>query len=175
MFWTYPDILLSSHPFVLQVTKVKETCSLGLQAITIYYRLREHRLGPFSTLRCIKTALIVPTLHCDSLRAATFNTVCCWHLPQSWTRRPISNLKAGLFFFFFFLAPLHTTASQHVNHTARPHCAAWPTGSLAMATQIPADLAVKNRSSQKYERQESLIQFACMLFAPWTKMSWSHD
>lgn len=81
-------------------------------------------------------------------------------------------LKAGL---GFSLAPLPRTASQPVNHTTRPHCADWPTGTLAMATQIPADIAVKNRSSQKYERQESLIQNARMGFAPRTKMSWSHD
>lgn len=81
-------------------------------------------------------------------------------------------LKAGL---GFSLAPLPRTASQLVNHTTRPHCAAWPTGTLAMATQIPADLAVMNRSSQKYERQESLIQCTHLGFVPRTKMSWSYE
>lgn len=75
----------------------------------------------------------------------------------------------------FSPAPLPRTASRPVNHSSRPHCSAWPAGTLAMATQIPADLAVKNRSSQKYERQESLIQRARMGFTPESKMSRSHD
>lgn len=163
MFRTYPGILLSSPPFVLQVTKFKETC---LQAVTIYY----HRLGSLSTLRCTKTALSVPSLRCDSGHLQhRLPSAAASELDPSAKQQPSAWKQAC--FFFFFLAPLPTT----VNHTARPHCAAWPTGTLAMATQIPADLAVKNRSSQKYERQESLIQFACMLFARWTKMSWSHD
>lgn len=75
----------------------------------------------------------------------------------------------------FSPSPLPRTASRPVNHSSRPHCSAWPAGTLAMATQIPADLAVKNRSSQKYERQESLIQGARMGFTPESKMSRSHD
>lgn len=80
--------------------------------------------------------------------------------------------KAGL---GFSPAPLPRTASRPVNHSSRPHCSAWPAGTLAMATQIPADLAVKNRSSQKYERQESLIQHPRMGFTPESKMSRSYD
>lgn len=75
----------------------------------------------------------------------------------------------------FSPAPLPRTANRPVNHSSRPHCSAWPAGTLAMATQIPADLAVKNRGSQKYERQESLIQRACMGFTPESEMSRSHD
>lgn len=92
---------------------------------------------------------------------------CLWAGPLSQST-PLC-LKAGLFFSF---ASLPTTASQPVNHTTRPHCAAWPTGTLAMATQIPADLAVKKRRFQKYERREYLNQCACMGFVPQTKMAW---
>lgn len=80
-----------------------------------------------------------------------------------WTQPAVSSclwagplcLKAGP---AFSLAPLPRAESLAVSHTLRPHSAAWPAGTLAMATQIPAGLAVRNRSSLKYERQEALIR-----------------
>lgn len=52
------------------------------------------------------------------------------------------------------------------------HCVSWPTGILTMATRIPADVAVKNRSSQKYERQVS--DLVCMQSLN-QGLSWSCD
>lgn len=73
----------------------------------------------------------------------------------------------------FSLAPRNV--SQPVNHNSRPSCDPWPTGTLAMATQIPVDFDVKNRSSQKYERQASLIQCRHTQIMPWIKMSWPYE
>lgn len=85
------------------------------------------------------------------------------HLPSAWRQALV-----------FPFNPLHGTPTQPVNHTFMPYCAAWPASTLAMATQIPADLAVKNRSSQKYERQ-SLIQCTHVGIVPETKTSWSDE
>lgn len=141
----------------------------------MHSRCRVDRVGSLSTLRCIRSVHTVQCLQCDSLQAATFHTVgsssgSLWVGPLSKSAPPRPKAGPG-----FSPAPLPRTASRPVNHSSRPHCSAWPAGTLAMATQIPADLAVKNRSSQKYERQESLIQRARMGFTPESKMSRSHD
>lgn len=149
---------------VIQKSKMREPRSASA----------ERRICSLPTIGCIRNVHTVHSLQRDSLQAVAYNGAGSrlWVGSLWQINSPAACRQAWAFPSLHYLEQrvgLSITAAQ-------PHCfCLWPTGTLAMATQIPADFAVKNRSSQKYERQEPLIPRAHSGFTAQSGMCWSHD